>query len=1081
MNFILNSIREHVGTGSFNRGRDYYVRQKVRSMHISEDTISGSVQGSGDYPYETEFTVEDGEITDSYCTCPVGYACKHVAALGLQAIMEMAKNPQVFTETNTRTKKPSPKGSLWVQTIASLLKEKQEQKEKQFYLQILFRIEPEYPFGYHRMNDMRKINQEKLKWKLTMRPRIFDPETKSFSVSDISWDKAFNHTIFWNGKSGILPEKHFIYLQLLGHGFRKYASGWTEILDGKEDYMWEILKQQTVYGVSLLGGTKGQIPIVLKQEPIVVKFALQETKKELVMKRKMYHENIDISEKDLAFIGNPPAFAILVEQQKYELFPLDSKTAYASHIDKNIPIPKNDITLLQHKYLPQLAKYFPLEIHTQSLTLPKTIMLQQAITVRHIKKMMIGVTFGFEYKNKSFLFTDIPEIISDESGISYIPDQQSIQKVLQIYKENSQSDPDKEIVLNNIEAARFVGETIPRLQFLLPNLIVHFPSNLPDFIFDTSVPDINFEIAEDAKENDWFDLGITVHVGEEQVPFHQLFSALVENQEYILLESGRYFPLNTEHFIKLKELLHEAKSLREATADGIKLTRFQAGLWEELQKIGIVKQQAQRWQVTMQGLLASKGVQLHEPPKNLNATLREYQQEGYSWLQFLRTYELGGILADDMGLGKTVQTIAFIASVTSKENEKKPFLVIAPTSVVENWDAELERFCPVLKRVVLHAGNRSKQFEELPAADIVILSYALLIRDFEKLEKFSFDTVILDEAQMVKNFQSKVYALVRKLKAKSKIALTGTPLENNLMELWSICSIVSPGLFPSPKQFQEFYRTPIEKQQNQSVLKKLKSRIRPFILRRQKAVVETQLPPKNEQILYLPLNDEHRHIYDLHLQQERKRVLGLLKSGGLQAHRFEILRSLTRMRQLCLHPALVDSKYENISATKLESLQEYLKELIAENHRVLIFSQFTSFLAKVKIVLQKAKYPYVYLAGETKDRGSLLKEFQQNQNIPIFLISLKAGGFGLNLTAADYCILLDPWWNPAVEQQAIDRTHRIGQTKPVFVYKMIIKDSIEEKVLKLQEKKQKLFKNIMDDESFFSSAVTEEDIKNIFT
>jgi SNF2 family DNA or RNA helicase len=340
--------------------------------------------------------------------------------------------------------------------------------------------------------------------------------------------------------------------------------------------------------------------------------------------------------------------------------------------------------------------------------------------------------------------------------------------------------------------------------------------------------------------------------------------------------------------------------------------------------------------------------------------------------------------------------------------------------------------------------------------------------------------VILDEAQMVKNYQSKAYGLVRQLKSNSKIALSGTPMENNLMELWSIFSIVAPGLFPEPKAFQQLYRNPIEKSQDKEALARLRSRIKPFILRRKKELVEKQLPQKIEQTLFVDLNPEHRKLYDIQLQYERQRVLGLIETGGLKEHRFEILRSLMKMRQMCLLPNLVDKKHPLHIATKLDILTDSLSEILAGNHRVLIFSQFTSFLSEVKNSLTKQKTPFLYLDGSTKNRGDLIKRFQTDQSVSVFLISLKAGGFGLNLTSADYCILLDPWWNPAVERQAIDRTHRIGQTKSVVVYRLIAKETIEEKVLALQQKKQKLFQNILEDENIFGPVVTEEDIKGLF-
>jgi SNF2 family DNA or RNA helicase len=466
-------------------------------------------------------------------------------------------------------------------------------------------------------------------------------------------------------------------------------------------------------------------------------------------------------------------------------------------------------------------------------------------------------------------------------------------------------------------------------------------------------------------------------------------------------------------------------------------------------------------------------------PAGLKAQLRPYQIEGFSWLLFLHQFKLGGILADDMGLGKTVQVISLALASRKNKLTDKPFLVIAPTSVVENWELEVKQFAPNLRCLVMRSGDRTSLLNKIIKSDLVITSYALFQRDYEKLSACQFDTLVLDEAQFVKNYHTKAYGLIKKLEIERKIAMTGTPIENNLMELWALFSLVAPGLFPEPKKFTEIYRTPIERNGDKIMLAKLRSRIKPFILRRKKEIVAKELPPKIEQISYLDLNAAHRLIYDRHLQKERQKVLGLIKDSGFKDNRFEILSSLTRMRQLCLHPELIDKKYSHIPATKVVALIEQVKDIVAEGHHILIFSQFTSLLGKVAEEVKKNNLSYLYLDGSTKNRQELIGRFKTGKT-PIFLISLRAGGFGLNLTQADYVLLLDPWWNPAVENQAIDRTHRIGQKNSVFVYRLIAKNTIEEKVLALQEKKKKLFNNVLEDGEVFASLVSEEDIVNIF-
>jgi SNF2 family DNA or RNA helicase len=338
--------------------------------------------------------------------------------------------------------------------------------------------------------------------------------------------------------------------------------------------------------------------------------------------------------------------------------------------------------------------------------------------------------------------------------------------------------------------------------------------------------------------------------------------------------------------------------------------------------------------------------------------------------------------------------------------------------------------------------------------------------------------MVLDEAQYVKNHQSQIYQCARKLPAPVKIAITGTPMENNLMELWSLLSITAPGLFPNPARFKEYYVQPIEKRKDRELLGQLKRRIRPLILRRTKEQVARDLPPKQEQVLEVELHVRHRRIYQTHLQRERQKILGLI--GDLNANRFTILRSLTLLRQLSLHPALVDTAHGDIPCAKIDTLVDQIGDVAAGGHRALVFSQFTGFLAHIKHRLAAAGIDYCYLDGSTRDRTGVLNTFK-NGAASVFLISLKAGGFGLNLTEADYCFLLDPWWNPATEAQAIDRTHRIGQTRNVMVYRLIAKDTIEEKVLALQQRKAELFASVLDDGEAFGGALTVEDIKSLMS
>jgi len=798
-----------------------------------------------------------------------------------------------------------------------------------------------------------------------------------------------------------------------------------------------------------------------------------------------------------ALIGTPPVFAIIRGPLGgLVLHPIEKIPNISQ---KSICIPKGGVEFFKKNVLPTLVKnYHVRNESTHSIVIPKIVHPRIAINIsraKHQSEPAIRVAFGVEYNGIAFPFRHDENL--EANGELIITDEKK-EKELKRRLEDLLSTTDslwhtednqtywcrerklKEITdLAGTDAARFLIETTPVLQ-KDPEMNVCITSETPQFTYDASEPEISFAVA-DGEDGDWFDLNIQVRINKEEVPFHELFTALAGHKSHLLLSSGKYIPLNHERFEKLRILIQESRGLKDQTSSSIKLSRFQAGLWDELKQLGIVSDQTEAWRKTMDGLLNIEKIDNAEVPQNLRAKLRPYQREGYSWLKFLYQNQLGGVLADDMGLGKTLQAIALMtAACNQKKNNNPPFLVIAPTSVVENWDGEFERFAPHLKRTVLRRGDRSQDHHAMKRADVVVTSYYLLMRDFERMKKQAWDTIFVDEAQFVKNHQAKIYGCIRKLSARARIGLTGTPMENNLMELWSLFSIVAPGLFGDPKWFRENYQRPIEKNSDQKQLSQLKQRIRPFLIRRTKEHVEKDLPPKTEQIINLDLESRHRRLYDMQLQKERQKVLGLLKEGGMREHRFQVLASLTKMRQMSLHAGLVNEQYQKVPSAKLEELAKQVTQLRDEKHRMIIFSQFTSFLHHVRVLFDRSKIPYLYLDGSTKNRKELIERFQKDGTIPVFLLSLKAGGIGLNLTAADYCILLDPWWNPAVEKQAADRAHRIGQTNPVFVYKFIAKNTVEEKVLKLQEKKKKLFEQVLDEGGAFESMITEEDIRMIF-
>ena len=630
------------------------------------------------------------------------------------------------------------------------------------------------------------------------------------------------------------------------------------------------------------------------------------------------------------------------------------------------------------------------------------------------------------------------------------------------------------------EAAVLVGELLPALA-CRDAFTVEVNLGVPDFRAAESAPQLRFGSDDDEPvRNDWFDLGITLMIDGQEVPIASVIAELATGATHMLLPNGVYFRLDTPELRRLRELIEEARALGEIEGDRVNAGSHNVTLWEELLALGVVDEQLTAWQQSLEMRTSARPPAPVDVPLGLDATLRDYQRDGLNWLSFLWDNQLGGVLADDMGLGKTVQTLALIARVA--EQGPRRFLVVAPTSVVTNWVAECGRFTPGLTALAVtstEARSGTSLAERAAGVDLVVTSYAILRIDFEAYADVDWAGVILDEAQFVKNHNSKTHQCVRRLDARFKLAITGTPMENNLMELWALLSITAPGLFPSPAVFTQHFRKPIESGTNPERLAVLRRRIKPMMLRRTKGQVAGELPPKQEQLLALDLGPKHRRIYDTHMARERQKVLGLL--GDWEKNRFQIFRSLTLLRQLSLHVGLVDESKMDVAAAKVDFLVEQLPELVAEGHSALVFSQFTGFLAILRSHLDAIGVRYSHLDGSSssQQRDAAVADFRSGRN-QVFLISLKAGGFGLNLTEADYCFICDPWWNPAAEAQAVDRTHRIGQTRPVTVYRLVSQGTIEEKVVTLQERKRELFAAVVDDGDVFGSAITDSDVRELF-
>ena len=581
---------------------------------------------------------------------------------------------------------------------------------------------------------------------------------------------------------------------------------------------------------------------------------------------------------------------------------------------------------------------------------------------------------------------------------------------------------------------------------------------------------------------DWLSLRLSFEAEGVAVTQEELARCLSEGRRYVRLADGSYARLDVD---KVREVLaRQAEILATGGGIGGKLPLSQAGRIQELlDQVGksAVGEGVKDLFAKLRDIDEIKGAKL---PRKLKAELRPYQESGFHWLAFLHEIGSGGVLADDMGLGKTVQTIALMLHVKAqdeKADRKFKALIVAPTSVTQNWLKEMDKFAPSLKYTLWHGNERHERKDELEGADVIVTSYALLRRDEELLATLPLRYAILDEAQNIKNPLSATARSAKRLKADRRLALSGTPIENRLSEIWSIFDFVSPGLLGPLDKFEERYSRPIDAG-DQKAAKRLRGTIHPFILRRTKSEVAKDLPEKIESDHICELAGEQASLYAAVLKEVRAQVMGEVERQGMGKAHIQILAGLTRLRQAACDPRLLGlpREFTDQDSGKLMALRELIETCIEGGHKVLVFSQFVSMLTLVRKAFAEDKVEYEYLDGSTKDRGAKVDNFQRDDGPPVFLISLKAGGSGLNLTAADTVIHFDPWWNPAVEDQATDRAHRIGQTKVVTTYRLIAKGTIEEKILELGAKKRELVGAVLSEDAGGTKKLTKGDLEDLF-
>ena len=1052
-----DALARRFGPETLRRGRAYATQRRVGPVTVAGDerrlVVSASVDGT--HTYQTLITkgsASSGPWMTTHCSCPLGGDCKHAVAV-LITVRASAESADQTPSTLRAT--PS-----WQRALRDLAEEAGA-----------------VPQGSPLAVQVTLVREGEVSL-LPMRRGV----SGRWIRGDLQWDRL-------PGAGREYRPRHVEALQEIhasaGGGYYTgyYSPGRTVSLDEARPAIWAALREARDAGVEFVPGSRTP-PVRFADRPASLVVEVEPSAAGLTLTPRFSVPGV-APDGAVHLIGHPGHGIAGTVNGELLLAWLERplSKAQASLLKAGrVEVPAHDIPQFAARYLPALRR--SIEVHEAegiSLPAPARPVVEVQVSFHPGHRATLRWSVGYGRAPDRLVLPVVPQ--ADEPPVRDPDAERTLFATLPDGPWPSIDTvfgrrPAAEAILAGRATIELATVSLPRLLALDDvDVIVH--GDVPDYRESADAPEVRLSVRErDDGATDWFDLAVDVTLGAEHVPFVELFTALTLGQDHLVLASGTWFSLDRPEFEQLRHLIEEARELGDGESGQYRLRVEHAGLWEELVSLGVVAEQAARWQRAVSGLLDPAELPPVPVPAGLLATLRPYQLEGFRWLSFLWASRLGGILADDMGLGKTLQALALIASAHERGELSDPVLVVAPTSVLPTWASEAARFTPGLDvRVVTRTASKLgvPLTEAAAGAQVVVTSYTLLRLDADEYAAQRWSVVFLDEAQFVKNRHARAYQAVRKLSAGIRIAMTGTPLENNLMDLWSLLSITAPGLYPDPERFAELYRRPIESHTDPEALPRLRRRIRPLMLRRTKQAVATDLPPKQEQVLPVTLSPAHRRLYDKQLQAERQKVLGLV--GDLNRNRIAIFRSLTVLRQLSLSPALVDSAHAPQSA-KIDLLVEMLTELAAEGHRALVFSQFTSFLALVKARLDAAGLGYQYLDGRTRDRAARVTAFRSGSD-PAFLISLKAGGFGLTLTEADYVFVLDPWWNPAAELQAIDRTHRIGQDKSVVVYRLVSEDTIEERVVALQQRKRDLFDQVVGSGSELAAPLNADDIRGL--
>lgn len=1046
-------ILENADHEIIKRGKNYYRSWgRCRLKSLNTETASYIVRGTRDY--NVRIFIESGEFRAD-CDCPytdevTEIICKHKVAAALHLEEHLRNRPlpdwsdQLQTFLKSKEKKTSEKKFL----IFSLQMEYSRWQIFPYYL-------PAHYFPPEIRHDPFEIQEILLDEKLI-------PSAKKLKASDYWYEGNFVNLQ--------IKQRPILKLFNSGYGFGDYGDDFEAFVALVDDLPFFRGSQFNPF----------KIPLQVCHDAAHLEFELQRTERSLNLHPQIVLSGEDkpIELKSVQILNERPLWLLAGNK----VFHLPEIWYHFEQLkaEAHLKIPLAEEISFWEKFMPWLAENYPVTgeaVNWQELEYERVV----PRLYLHEKDDSLRIELRFGYGEIELAAEKNPEpqaVRRDaENDVLYRirrdPDAENhYREMLSDARFGT-----KKTAEGNIFVLRAKTHPFDFLTKYIPLLVaegfeVYGEEELKKIRINRSRPTISFGITSGI---DWFDLDAVVRFGEIAVSLKDFRRAVRKNERFIKLADGSIGEIPPEWLEKYKRLFGLGEESDEKLRFGKHHLTMLDQLFDEEQTVKADREFKEK----LEKLKNFEKIRKRRLPKHFLGNLRPYQKHGFDWLYFLHEYGFGGCLADDMGTGKTVQMLAFLQSLKERGGLRGGNLLVVPRSLVFNWQREAEKFTPRLKILDYSTLNRTDDLTEFDDYDLVITTYSIVRRDIEKLIQREFNYVILDEAQAVKNPLGETGKAVRLLRARHRLTMTGTPIENNTLELWSQFSFLNPGLLGSADYFRENFTNPIEKKSDEDAVKLLRRMIYPFILRRTKEQVAAELPPRTERRIYCEPDERQRKFYLEKRDHYRALLLKMFEEKGLEKSRFQVLEGLLRLRQICNHPALVEKSYKGRSA-KLEMLVETLETLRAEGHKALVFSQFVQMLKFIEKELKARKIPYTYLDGKTKKRQEKVDEFQNDPSIPFFLISLKAGGVGLNLTAADYVLHVDPWWNPAVEQQATDRTHRIGQEKPVFVYKFVMRDSVEEKILTLQEKKRNLSSQLISTEASFFKSLTAEDIQNLF-